>query len=172
MSKPPWKNQDGSLALRTQVSIPNINKSKLNWQKIKFAVGGINGYLWGRFFINAQLNDGNKINFYANSESEGKNILNRLLEFTNAELANLAITEETKEGARLKYDRLYKKTTRVYPANLSIINQNKILKINEGIATSRGIYKRRRYLIPLYTDNKPENFDLIVQELIKQNDEV
>ena len=93
-----------------------------------------------------------------------------MLTLTNAELTTLNITEEKKEGARLKYKALYKEFTQVYPANLTIINQNRILKINEGIATSRGIYKRRQYIIPLYPDKKPNNFDLIVQELIKKDD--
>ncbi len=65
---------------------------------------------------------------------------------------------------------LYKETTRVYPANLTIINQNQILRINEGIATANGMYKRRRYLIPLYTDTQPDNFNLITQELVRKDD--
>lgn len=168
--KPPWQKVDGSRAKRAQITIPNVKKSKLDWQTIKQAVGGVNGYFWGRFFVNAQLDDGNKIGFYTNGETEGKRILNKLLELTESELVNLAITEEMKEGARLKYEKLYKKSLRIYPANLSIINQHQILKIDEGIATSRGIYKRRRYLIPLYTDKKPDNFDLIVQELLRKDD--
>ncbi len=110
------------------------------------------------------------IKLFAGSETEGKKILNSLLQLTEAEVTTVNITEETKEGARLKYKSLYKESTRIYPANLTIINQNKILKINEGIATTRGIYKRRRYLIPLYPDRKPDNFDLITQELLRKDD--
>lgn len=168
--KPPWKNADGSLAKRAQVTIPNVKKSKLDWQTIKQAVGGINGYSWGRFFVEANLDDGNKITFYAGSEQEGQNIANSLLTLTNAELTTLNITEEKKEGSRLKYKALYKEFVRVYPANLTIINQNQILRVNEGIATSRGMYKRRRYLVPLHTDTKPDNFDLIIQELSRRDD--
>ncbi len=169
-SKPPWKNADGSTAKIVAVTIPNAKKSKLDWLSIKNAFGGINGYLWGRFIVVARLNDGNMIKFFAHSETEGKKILNSLLLLTEAELTTVNITEEIKEGARLKYKSLYKESTRIYPANLTIINQNQVLRLNEGIATTRGIYKRRRYLIPLYTDNKPDNFDLITQEIFRKDD--
>ena len=168
--KPPWKNQDGSLAKRVEITIPNLKKSKLDWLLIKNALGGINGYLWGRFIVLARLDDGNMIKLFAGSETEGKKILNLLTKLTEGEITTLNITEETKEGARAKYKALYKESTRIYPANMTIINQNQILRLNEGIATTRGIYKRRRYLIPLYTDTKPYNFDLIVQELIRKDD--
>ena len=166
---PPWKNVDGSRAKRVSISIPNFKKSKLDWLLIKNAFGGINGYLWGRFIVVARLDDGNMIKLFAGSETEGKKILNSLIQLTESEITTVNITEETKDGARLKYKALYKETTRVYPANLTIINQNQILRINEGIATTRGIYKRRRYLIPLYTDTKPDNFDLITQDLLKKD---
>ena len=170
VSRPPWKNLDGSIAKRVEISIPNAKKSKLDWALIKNSFGGINGYLWGRFMVIAHLDDGNLIKFFAGSESEGKKLLNSLAELTESEITTVNITEETKEGARVKYKGLYKESTRVYPANLTIINQNQILRINEGLATAKGFYKRRRYLIPLYTDTQPDNFNLVVQELSQKDD--
>ncbi len=168
--KPPWKNQDGSLAKRALITIPNVKKSKVDWSFIKRSLGGTNGYIWGRFIVIARLDDGNMIKLFAGSESEGKRILNLLTELTEGNVTTINITEETREGVRLQHPGLYKESTRVYPATLTIINQNKILRINEGRETTRGIYKRRQYLIPLYTETKPDNFDLITQELIKKDD--
>ncbi len=162
---PPWFDQNGGQAKRAQVTIPNFNKAKLDWETIKLAVGGINGFLWGRFWVQANLLDGNKITFYAGSEAEGKDIAIKLIGLTNTTLSTLNITEEQKEGARILYPKLYKEIQKVYPASMVVINQKKILKISEGVATSTGMYKRRKYLIPLYTETKPENFNLIVAEL-------
>lgn len=168
VQSPPWIDRQGQTAKRVQITIPSIDKAKLDWARIKAAIGGDNGYIWGRFFINGRLSNGNKINFYAATEQEGKDLLKQILFLTTAELATLNITEEEQEGARVLYPSMYKRPTRVYPAMLTVINQKKILRINEGVATSRGIYKRRRYLLPLYTSEKPEEFDLIMAELSRE----
>lgn len=168
---PPWLDQEGKSSKRAQITIPNLNRARIDWERIKRAVGGRNGYLWGRFLINAKLDDGNKISFYASSETEGQQIARNLIELTNANLTTLNITEEKKEGARLIYPSLYKEVTRIYPASMTIINQTQILRANQGIATSRGVYKRRRFIIPLYTENRPDNFNVIVQELLRRDSE-
>lgn len=163
--RPPFKNADGSNAKRTQIEIPNVNRSKLDWKKIKRAVGGLNGYLWGNFLVIAQLDDGNKITFYANSVIEGEKILENLLEFTNAELQTLNINEEKRQGARKKYDKLYKKTTRVYPAFVVIINQLQVLTEDAGRATTKGYKDHRQFKFPLYVDDKPIDFEESVNAL-------
>lgn len=163
--RPPFKNADGSNAKRTQVEIPNVNRSKIDWKKIKRAVGGIDGYLWGRFCVIARLDDGNKIQFFADSETEGKRILENLLEFTKANLLTLNIYEEMREGARKRYDSLYKKRTRVYPAYVVVINQQQVLDEERGRATTGGYKDHRQFKFPLYTEDKPEDFDRSVSAL-------
>ncbi len=163
--KPPWKDQNGILAKRTQIEIPNVNRSKISWNNIKQAVGGSNGYLWGRFCVVALLDDDNKIKFYADSEGEGEKILERLLKFTNSELSTLNISEEKREGARKKYDKLYKQTTRVYPSHVVIINQLKLLTQDSGRATRRGHKEHRQIKFKLYSDDKPNNFDEAINDL-------
>lgn len=163
--KPPFKNQNGSNAKRTQIEIPNVDKTKINWREIKQAVGGLNGYLWGRFLVIARLDNEDHIKFYAASEAEGTIVLNKLLKFTKSELATLSIHEEKREGARKKYDRLFKEVTRVYPAYAVIINQKQLLTNNEGRATVNGYVDHRQIRVPLYVDDKPEEFDDLVNSL-------
>lgn len=166
--RPPWKNADGTNAKRTQISIPNVDRSKINWKKIKRAVGSTSGYLWGNFWVQAILDDGNKIEFYAASEQEGERVLENLLEFTKGELLTLNIQEERKAGARKKYDKLFKKTTRVYPAHVVLINQIKLLNQERGKATTRGHKEHRQIKLPLYTDDKPLDFEETVNALFHQ----
>lgn len=164
-SQPPWKNPDGSRAKRTQITIPNVIRSKIDWRKIKKATGSLNGYLWGNHWVQAILDDGNKIEFYAANETEGEQVLDNLLDFTNAELLTLNIQEEKRKGARKKYDQLFKRTTRVYPAHLVVVNQIKLLTQDRGKATTRGYKEHRQLKFPLYTNDKPLDFDESIEVL-------
>ena len=169
--RPPFKNADGTNAKRTQIEIPNIKRSQLNWKDIKQAVGSTNGYMWGRFLVVARLEDDHKITFYAASETEGKIVLDRLLKLTKSDLLTLTFFEETREGVRRKFDDLYKEPTRVYPSHVVIVNQYKILTQNEGRATTRGRKQQRKIKFPLYTDNKPADFDETVDSLFISTEE-
>ncbi|MGK7893955.1 MAG: hypothetical protein AB4372_10115 [Xenococcus sp. (in: cyanobacteria)] len=164
--RPVWKNPDGTLAKRTQITIPGIKLSKLDWSTIKNAVGGTNGYMWGRYRFEVRLEDEHRIQFYAASEAAGENLLEKILTLTNADLQTLNVIEETKEGARTKYSSIYKKPTRVYPAMLTIMNQQKIVNQDVGRHTARGVYINRRYLFPLYTNSAPDDFNQVKQEII------
>jgi hypothetical protein len=165
--QPPWLTTDKKQAKRTQINIPNLKKTKLDWTEIKQAVGGKNGYLWGRYRNVAHFNDGNNLEFYSASESEGEQLLDRLLPLVDAELLTFNSTEETKKGSRQKYKSLYKEITRVYPAFLVIVNHQKILAEESAITKTTGVYKERKYRIPLYLDTKPDDFADIVAEIIK-----
>lgn len=166
--KPPYKGSMDYSNKRTQIEIPNANKAKIDWKKIRQSVGGDLGYLWGRFNVIAQLDDGHRITFHAASPLEGEKVLENLLELTNANLLTLNIHEEKKEGARKKYDKLYKKETRIYPAYLVVINQLKILNENEGKATTRGHKEHRQIKFPLYGTDKPMNFEQDINDLFVQ----
>jgi len=164
--KPVWKNPDGTLAKRTQLTIPSVKLSKLDWSTIKTAVGGVNGYLWGRFRFDIRFEDENTMQFYAASEQEGEKLLEKLLELIDTDLQTLDIREEKKEGVRLKYKSIFKETCRVYPAMMTIINQEKIANQDVGKQTTRGVYLKRKYLIPLYPSSAPDEFEAIKQEVL------
>lgn len=164
--QPPWINANKNHTKRAQINIPNIDRSKLNWSIIKAVAGGTNGYLWGRYRNMAHFDDGNKIEFYTATEQEGEQLLDRLLPIINADLVTFNSAEETKKGARQKYKALYKEPTRVYPAFLVVINHQKILAEESAITKTTGVYKERKYRIPLYTDTKPEDFDIMISEIV------
>ncbi|ELS04921.1 hypothetical protein Xen7305DRAFT_00046570 [Xenococcus sp. PCC 7305] len=164
--KPVWKHEDGTTAKRTQITIPSIDPSKLEWQTIKNAVGGVNGYFWGRFRFEVRFDDESLMPFYAASPEEGEKLLEKILEIVTPDIQTVEIREETKEGARKKYKSLYKETTRVYPAMMSIINQQKIANQDVGKQTTRGVYHKRKYLIPLYTTTPPDDFAVIKQDIL------
>lgn len=153
-------------AKRVQITIPDVQRSRIDWGRLKAAVGGQNGYMWGSYFCKARLSGGQRLELYASTESEGVDRLVELAYFTNQEILGITAVKELKEGKRKTISALYKQPTRIYPYGFTIINQQKVLNEESGRAQMSGIYKRKKTsLIPLHTSRKPADFEEILQEL-------
>jgi hypothetical protein len=154
---------------RVNYTIPMIKQSKLDWEVIKLACGGQNGYNWGRFFANVKFKEAGVANLkiYGATGAEAEDRAKAFIELTDLDIASLTITEEKKEGRRKEFDKaLFKETTRVYPAFLTIVNREKVLLEEQGRATLSGIYKERRFRIPLWTNEAPSDFDEIKSQIL------
>jgi hypothetical protein len=159
---------------RVQITIPDVDRSKIDWENIKLAVGGINGYMWGRFKGSARLEKGNKIELYADTSENAVELLTRLAVFSNQEIVSVNVYEEKKEGKRKTISALYKDPTRIYPYGFTILNQQKVLNEESGIAQLSGVYRRSgTQLIDLTSDTRPDDFSETIAELFRipgQND--
>jgi hypothetical protein len=86
--------------------------------------------------------------------------------FSNQELEGVTVIEERKEGRRRTLNALYKEPTRIYPYAVTIVNQQKILNEESGLATLSGTYSRKeKSMIPLHTLTKPDNFQETIADL-------
>jgi hypothetical protein len=171
VSEPPWM-RNGKLAQRAQTSIPNVERSKIDWQAIKLACGGKNGYLWGRFRGEAILGDNSDavvdtMKLYAATPEEAEDRLVALASLSDYKIITINVIEERKFGKRATNKGLYKETTRVYPAYFTLINNKKVLNIADGRSTLSGTYTRRDFKILLWPDNKPNDFETTIAELFK-----
>lgn len=165
--QPPFfKTVDDDFVWST-VTIPDVKRTALDWEKIKRAAGGNNGYMWGRFRAMAYLDNGRKLVCYGNSEGEAEERVKALLELTNAHMDTLNIVEEKKEADRIRYPKLTKNATRIYPGNFTIINRKEILDNDRGHPSRQGNYRDAKVKIPLWTDRKPKNFDEMVDSVIR-----
>jgi|688.fasta_scaffold35990_2 hypothetical protein len=155
-------------AKRKQITIPNVDRAKIDWANLKTALGGSNGYMWGRFRGKAVLDTGHTLDVYANSEQQATELLESLVSFSKSEILTVTVTEEQKIGVRKKWDTLYKQDTRIYPIKFTIINQVKVLNEESGIVQPSGIYKRKNSgWIDLTGDTKPDDFEETLTELFK-----
>lgn len=154
---------------RVNYTIPMIKISKLDWEVIKLACGGTNGYNWGRFIARVKFTAPGvgALQIYGATSEEAEDRAKAFIELTALEIAGLTITEEKKEGKRREFDKvLYKEATRVYPAFLVIVNREKVLLEEQGRATLSGTYKERRFRIPLWTNEAPSDFDEIKSQIL------
>lgn len=155
-------------AKRVQITIPAVNRAKLDWADIKARVGGVNGYLWGRYEASAQLSGGHNMRIWAATDAEAVDRITQLAWFSEEEIVGITVREEKREGARKTIDALYKQATRVYPYGMTIINQRKVLNEESGLAQLSGTYKRKKTsLIPLYVDTRPDDFSEVIAELFR-----
>lgn len=167
VQRSPFIQADGKRGKQVQVTIPNVDRAKIDWSAIKAAAGGDNGYLWGRFLGRATLDNEQFVYAYCATSDEAKDRVKAYAAFSKSELLAITITEETREGKRAIYNALYKEPTRIYPISFTIINQQRILNEASGKATLSGIYKRKQDVIPLNVPSQPNDFDTIIADLFR-----
>lgn len=169
VKQPPFYPGGKVKIVRVQVAIPDLKRSALDWNKIKVACGGANGYLWGRFKAVASLSNGRPLICYAASEKEAEERINGFLALSSATLQTLDIIEEKKTGERLKKPKLYKESTRIYPAYFTILNREAVLDPNRGRTTTEQKYLDRRGRIDLWTQAKPPNCEETIRRLLEKS---
>jgi hypothetical protein len=149
----------------------------LDWEVIKEAAGGSNGYNWGRFRCTANLDNGRQMKLHAATKEEAEKRLKALAALSTAKILTISITEEKKEGRRKQYQTLHKKNTKVYPAYFCVVNSEKILvesdrqrkeKIPGLKSTLAGDFRRQRTVkIPLWVEKEPELCKDIIKEALR-----
>lgn len=155
-------------AKRVQITIPNVARGRLDWLDIKQRLGGINGYMWGRYKAKAQLSGGHSLSIWAATDSEAVDRVTMLATLSNEEILGVTVTEEKREASRRRFEALRKQPTRIYPWAMTIINQQKVLNEESGRAQLSGVYQRReKSLIPLHTATRPDNYSELITDLFR-----
>lgn len=167
VAQAPFVTPEGKKSKRVTITVPNVDRAKIDWQAIKTAVGGTNGYLWGRFVAKGKFEGGYDMKIYGATADEAKDRLKACAVFSKSQILGITVTEETREARRLQYSALYKQPTRIYPISFTIINQQRVLNEESGRASLSGIYKQKDSRIPLNVPTKPNNFEEIVAELFR-----
>ncbi|MEC4888292.1 MAG: hypothetical protein SAL70_44355, partial [Scytonema sp. PMC 1070.18] len=167
VAQPPWRRDSGNRLVTATYSIPDVKTSKLDWNDIKLACGGPNGYMWGRFRATGILSNGRQMQVMGQTGDEAEDRLRALAALSNASIVKKpTISEDRAEDKDKKY---LKQPTRIYPAYFTILNQYKSAGARgSGIPMSDGIYKRRQDKIDLWTETKPEAYEQRIQELLKK----
>lgn len=169
VAAPPWKARQASdKFVRATYHVPFVQRSKIDWETIKTAAGGADGYLWGHYRATAGiLHDGalGQMQIHGSTKSEAEQRLKALATLSEGKIVSISTTEEQKEGEALVNPDLYKETTRVYPAYFTIVHSEKV--ISEGRSTVRGRYKKDKFRIPLWTETKPSDANELIREALR-----
>jgi hypothetical protein len=163
--KPPFVASNGQRLVRAYCAIPDLKRSKCNWQDIKAACGGANGYMWGRYRATANLNNGRQMQVMGATADEAEDRLRAFASLSEAEiLGKPTLSEDRKEDITGTY---LKQPTRVYPAFFTIMNQYKVAGAQgSGISLLDGKYNRKNDKIYLWTDTEPLGTSERIAELL------
>jgi hypothetical protein len=166
--EPPFFRGKSKDSKQIVLTIPNVKRAKLNWETIKRVVGGQNGYTWGRFRANVTLDSRRTLRVYGGTAKEAEDRVKALLEITEDKLVSISVTEEKKEGARLKQPKLYKDAVRVYPGYFTIINREEYLDPTKGRATLTQNYRDAKIRIALWLKKEPPNASRLISNLLRK----
>ncbi|MGB3761265.1 MAG: hypothetical protein WBA07_33640 [Rivularia sp. (in: cyanobacteria)] len=171
---PPYKQRSVRGAT---YNIPDITRSNASWTTIKAAMGGANGFMWGRFRASANLDNGRQAAVYGGSESEAVTRLKALVKLSSAKILTLGVTEERKEGLRATDKILYKPTIRMYPAYFAILSSQKIINESNKELTLpfgtkndnlSGTFSRKKTVkSPVYPSKEPSYAKELITEMLR-----
>lgn len=165
--QPPWRKVGQNRLVSATYSVPDIDTTKLDWEKIKLACGGNNGYLYGRFRATGILDNGRQMAIYAHTAQEAEDRLKALLALSKAKLLKKpTFTEDRTEDVSGSY---VKQPVQIYPAYFTILNQYQIPgALGSGVPINGKRYIRKNDRIDLWISQKPYDFDGRILELLKK----
>lgn len=156
---PPFKEEPGKRFVRATYGVPNVDKNKIDWLRIKKAVGGDNGFMWGEFTCTLKTSTRRQIRVYGESKKVCQEIANNLANLSVDKINSEHITENPNSGSKAGNKKRNRIPTRIYPAYFYVMNQEKIESEKLGYPTKDGNYARRRSeLIPLWIPKEPRDF--------------
>jgi hypothetical protein len=167
VQQPPWKAPPGQRLITATYAIPDVKRSKCDWETIKQACGGRNGYMWGRFRSTGSLSNGRQMQVLGASADEAEDRLRALVALSEATLAKKPTPSEDKaEDASGSY---IKRPTRIYPAYCTIMNQYQVPGGRDSaLQFNSGNFVRRQDKILLWTDEEPFGTSELIQDLLKK----
>lgn len=169
VQSPPYAQRGRDRLVRVHVQVSDVDRTKLDWDRLIAVCGGRNGYLWGRFRAHAILTNGRPLTCYGGTPDEAQDRLRAFLTLSDAEIRTISVTEEMKEAARLQNPKLYKETTRVYPGYLTIINRERLQAFDKGHRSREGNFNDKRARIDLWRAAKPPDFEETIMELLRRS---
>lgn len=170
LKSPPYARRGSQRLVRVTVTVSDVKRAAIDWDKLRQVCGGPNGYMWGRWLAKATLSNGGTLKVYGATKAEAEDRLRAFLTLSTAEIKGLTVTEETRTGERQANPKLMKESTRVYPGHVSIINRQRTLYLDRGKPSLNGNFIDKRSRFDLWRSTKPPDFDQNVIELLRRLD--
>lgn len=177
--KPPYSDKAvkaaslGEVLIKREYSVADVTRGKLDWNTIKLAAGGANGFTTGDVMCRARLDNGRRMSCLGGSQQEAQGIIERLSKLTDHEILYPISFSERKEFSRSKAQVKRRDPVKMFPAHVTILTQNLITPNNKNFGNKyqAGQYLKRKARVPLYLDKKPQDWDQVIKNLFKLTDE-
>ena len=163
---PPYIDLQGKQLALYEVSIPNVPRSHLDYDKIRKAAGGSAGLEWGRFKAIARFENKRSIVAFGDSSASARANVMRFIELTASnEIKGLTINELTEEGQRATGQPFHKSPITLYPAKMTILVKIPATDKTNVSASFDSTFHKRQARIPLWMEIAPPDFSETINRL-------
>ncbi len=166
---PYWTKERRKTIVRSRLVVPNVERTKLSWESIKLAFGNRKVFDKGNKRCEAYLTNGRKLVVYADSESEGEDMLLKLASFTNETLVYpVDVRSHRGTSKRTGYNlQVIRKPQ--YLAAMTVTNWYKLTKFEQqqGAAVNKS-RKNQVTRFKLHYQVKPTWFDEKLRDALKK----
>lgn len=164
---PPYGRPGPNNVRRVAITIPDVKRSALDWDRLRFAVGGSNGYLWGPYRAVGRIEGGQYVRVWGASEAEAEDRLKALMALSESELQTINVVKQIRDLERIVNDRLYHRPERIYPGYITVINRQRVLAADRGRIAVDGNYLDRSERFDLWRQTKPIDFEEKIVEILR-----
>ncbi|MGC9384891.1 MAG: hypothetical protein ACP5D6_09850 [Kosmotogaceae bacterium] len=171
--KPPYysKKRRNELA-KTQIVLPNVKRNMINWERLKNDFGKISPFTKGSVKVTCNLSNGRHFAFYAKSESDGRDMCEKLVEYTDQKIV-YPIRFANHEGRGKNKKAQYIKRQKMYLAFVYVLNWEKINKFEEAkVSGTEENYKdprKAKAKIIMHYDKKPSYVDDLIRQATRSS---
>ncbi|ESA37863.1 gliding motility protein [Leptolyngbya sp. Heron Island J] len=164
---PPYITVGANAVQRVTITVPDVKRSALDWQQLRAALGGPNGYLWGRWRATARLGKNEYVSAFGATADEAEDRIRAVMTLSNSVIQTVTVTEERRADERIINPRLQKNVTRVYPGHVTVVNRQRVLAADQGRVSVNGSFIDRQARFELWRDTAPRNFQADIAELLR-----
>lgn len=156
--EPPFQRKTTPKVKRATYAIPDVNRAKMDWAKIKEACGGANGFLAGKYLATARLDNGRQLQVYGATEKEAVQQIKKFATLSTAEILTIHTSKREKEFKAIEQPDLIPNSIQLYPAYATLYVKR--VDLDQGRPNLDGKKRsERRYRIDLWRKEKPINVE-------------
>jgi len=164
-----FRSEDGKgPGRRPTYQLPAFDRAKVNdYDRIRAACGGQNGYLWGRFVATATTSVGHPIIVRGGTADEAEDRLEALAGLCDLDLLTVNVTDERRTHKRASNPVFRKDSRRVLPFRLILVNRRYFTDPRPNAQPSKnGFYDEVRYTFDISGATKPYDWNDNMAEIL------
>jgi len=171
--KPPyWTKERRKNLAKTEIVLPNVKKTMVDWDKLKNDFGKSSPFTKGSIKGQVNLSNGRNFAFYASTENEIENTAKLLDSYLEPNIV-YPIRFSNHKGRGQNPNTKYIETKKMYFSHFYILNWEKVNKYIEyqqnGITGQYIDPRKKKVKVQMHLDQKPSYYDSLIREALKSS---
>jgi nucleoside-diphosphate-sugar epimerase len=167
VKQPPFRKRLDQAFQKATVSVPDVDRAKLDYDAIRTAVGGSKGFTYGKSICTVEYSNSRQTQVYAATQAEAEKVALALAKLSTNSIRKVSTSTLKATGVYASGQPMDRDRVQIYPGTFYILSRKRVLKDeNKVIDTKSGNYRERRKTIPLYLDKQPEGYNELINSLI------